>query len=117
MGANLFGFDPALMVKDPTPPPPPPPDKPKVSLALTAADLAMPEVRQILQELGIALGATVSPELALAHAQQQAKDQPHGGTADRVETLSQHHGELTGAMPGQVPAGAPPASATPGRVQ
>lgn len=95
-----FGFDPSRMVKIPDPPPP---DKPALSLALKAADLAIPEARSILIQCGFKLDPMPSPQLTLAAAAEAAKNQPHGGSADRAETLSQHHGELTGALPGPHP--------------
>jgi hypothetical protein len=100
-----FGFDPARMITQPAPPPP---EKPKLalSLALKAADLAVPEVRQLMQIEGIQLGP-ISPELQQAAAQEAMKNVPHGGAADHVEPISQHSADTTGQMPGRVPQGAP----------
>jgi hypothetical protein len=110
---QAFGFDPSLMVKTPQPPPP---DKPNVSFRFGGPDLALPEVRQILGMTGIQLDQTPSPQAQLLAAQQAAKNQPHGGPADKADVLSKHTSEETGAMPGQHPGAAPPASATPGRM-
>jgi hypothetical protein len=99
-----FGYDPARMIQQPNPPPP---EKPSVSFAFHGADLAIPEVRQILQGAGIQLPPQPSPEVIQAALAEQAKKLPHGGAADRVETISQHHGELTGKLPGAPPVGVP----------
>jgi hypothetical protein len=100
-----FGYDPGRLVVQPTPPPP---EKPKLSmsLALTAADLAVPEVRQVMQIEGITLGP-VSPELHAAAQAQALKNLPHGGAADHVEPISQHSADLTGHMDGRAPASVP----------
>lgn len=124
LAALEFGYDPSRLVKDPQPPGPPPPN---VSVKVDINDLAGPvggAALKILQQAGYQL-TTQDLQLAQgnamiienAQALQQMKPTQHGGAADRAETLSQHHGDLTGAMPGQTPAGAPPATATPGRVQ
>jgi hypothetical protein len=115
---NEFGFDPARMIKQPQPAPPPPPN---VSFRFSGPDLSIPEVRALLAtqspEMAKIFGGPPSPEAALAAQQQMAKNQPHGGPADKADVLSKHSGEETGNMPGRAPHGAPPAHATPGRVQ
>jgi hypothetical protein len=100
-----FGFDPSRMIIQPQPPPP---EKPKLnlSLALTAADLAIPEVQQLMQIEGITLGPA-SPELQAAVAAKATKNVPHGGAADHVEPISQHTSDRSGKMDGRAPAGTP----------
>lgn len=107
--ALKFGLDPGRLVREPPPPPPPPEPPPKISASFTAADLGVPEVRQLL-----GLPAEASPEALLHVAALKAaavKPATHGGAADQVDKLSKHHGELTGGMPGAVPNGAPQAPA------
>lgn len=113
IGTQEFGYDAGALVKQPEPPPEPPPDKPKITFSFNGSDLAIPEVRAILGGAGIQLPPLVSPEAMAAHQAQQAKAQPHGGSADRVETLSKHHGEQTGKQDGTppiAPAQPPPAN-------
>jgi hypothetical protein len=117
LGATVFGYDASELIRQPQPPPPPPPPHPNVSLALTAPDLGLPEVQVVLKQLGIQLSPVPSPQLQQAMALQAAKNAPHGGAADKADVISKHSGEETGAMPGQHPSAAPPASITPGRVQ
>jgi hypothetical protein len=101
---NLMGYDAASMVSQPQPPPEPPPDKPKVSVALKASDLAIPEVLLLLKAEGIDLTMLpTSPELAAAHAQEQAKNQPHGGAADQVDKVDKHQSTQSGNQDGQPP--------------
>lgn len=105
IGAAKHGYDASTLIRQPQPPPPPAPD-PKISISFTAADLDVPEARMLL-----GLPQNVSPEAAMHAANlraQAAKSPKHGGTADTVDPLSKHHGELTGGMPGRVPDGAPP---------
>lgn len=109
-GCLEFGYDPARMTQQPSPPPP---EKPKVSFTFNGADLSIPEVRTILQGAGIQLPPAPSPEAITATLAANAKKQPHGGAADRAETLSQHHGELTGNLAGR-PHLAQPVAAAPG---
>lgn len=111
LAALEFGYDPGRLVKEPQPPPEPPPEKPRISFAFNGADLAIPEVRQILGLNGVQLGPP-SLEAIMAHQTAQAKAQPHGGAADKADVLSKHHSDETGAMPGRTPEGAPPQNAT-----
>lgn len=116
IGALDFGYDPSRIIKTPVPPPAPPPEKPRISFSFSGADLAIPEVRQILGDTGVLPPSPVSPEAARAHMQEQIKALPHGGIADRADTLSKHHQALTGNMDGRPPTGnaAPPMPAAPG---
>jgi hypothetical protein len=104
-----FGYDASRLVKAPQPPPPPPPPHPNVSLALKAQDLGIPEVQLVLKQLGIQLPPTPSPELALSIAQEQAKNQPHGGGAAKADLVDKHHSDITGNQVGKPPMEAPPA--------
>lgn len=117
IGAMKHGYDASKLVKMPQPPPDPKPEPPKISMALKAADIAIPEIRALLIHLGVPIDPMPSPEAIAAHLADQKPATPqHGGAADKVEVLSKHHGELTGGMPGAVPDGAPQAQ-TPGMVQ
>ncbi len=101
---NLLGYDATSLVAQPQPPPPPPPDKPKVSIAIKATDLMIPEVLLLLKEEGIDLTMMPpSPQLQAAHAQEQAKNQPHGGAADQVDKIDKHQSQETGNQDGQPP--------------
>lgn len=101
---NLMGYDAASMVSQPQPPPEPPPEKPKISVALKAVDLVIPEVLLLLKAEGIDLTMIPpSPQLLAAHAQEQAKNQPHGGAADKADQVSEHHSALTGNQDGSPP--------------
>lgn len=111
-GALLFGFNPSRTVRAPQPPPPPPPPHPNVSLALKAADLAIPEVHIVLQQLGIQLPNAPSPELTIALAQERAKQQPHGGAANKADLVEKHQAAITGQQPG-----APPIASVPQQPQ
>lgn len=115
MVANAFGKDPARMVKAPEPPGPPPPN---VSVKVNIEDLAGPAGQaalKILQQAGYQL---TEQDLAVAQANgliiaqqeaaQQAAKTEHGGAADKAELLNKHAADLTGAMPGRTPEGAPP---------
>jgi hypothetical protein len=115
-GAAHFGYDPSRTIAKPPPPPPPPPDKPRISVALQASDLAIPEVLVLLKAEGIDLTMTPpSPQLLAAHAVAQAKNLPHGGAADRADLLSEHHSQMTGSQDGRPPVTpAPPTPALPG---
>ncbi len=119
-----FGQDPARMVTQPEPPGPPPPN---VSVKVDIADLAGPAGQaalKILQQAGYQL---TEQDLAVAQANglivaakeqaQQAAQTMHGGAADKAEPISKHTSDETGAMPGRVPEGAPPAQNMPGMVQ
>lgn len=99
-----FGYDPARLVQQPAPPPP---EKPSIGFSFKGSDLGIPEVRQILGLAGIPLSPTPSPEALAAQQAEQIKALPHGGAADRSETISQHHGELTGKLSGAPPVGVP----------
>jgi hypothetical protein len=102
--ANLMGEDATALISQPQPPPEPPPEKPKISVALKAADLAIPEVLLLLKAEGIDLTMLpTSPELAAAHAQEQAKNQPHGGAADQVDKVDKHQSDQSGNQDGQPP--------------
>lgn len=117
IGAMKHGYDASKLVKMPQPPPDPKPEPPKISMALKAADIAIPEIRALLIHLGVPIDPMPSPEAIAAHlADQKPANPQHGGAADKVDVLSKHHGELTGGMPGAVPEGAPQAQ-TPGMVQ
>lgn len=109
IGATKHGYDASKLVKPPPPPPEPKPEPPKISLALTDASLAIPEVRMLLTHLGIPLDPVPSPEAMAAHLASQ-KPPEHGGSADKVDPISKHSSEITGQMPGRVPQGAPRAS-------
>lgn len=115
---NEFGYDTARMIRQPQPPPP---EAPNVSFRFGGPDLGIPEVRALLAAQNPAMAeifaAPPSPEAIMAQQTELAKHLPHGGTADKADVLSKHSSEETGAMPGHVPSGAPPAAATPGRVQ
>lgn len=101
---NLLGYDAAEMISQPQPPPPPPPDKPKVSIAIKATDLMIPEVLMLLKEEGIDLTMVPpSPQLIAAHAQEMAKNQPHGGAADKAEKVDKHSADQSGNQDGQPP--------------
>lgn len=120
LGAQEFGYDPARMVQQPPPPAPPPPEKPRVSIALQASDLAIPEVRLLLKQDGLDLTMMpMSPELAAAHAAEQAKALPHGGGVAKADLVDKHHSDLTGKQDGTPPlAGAQAQGMPPGsRVQ
>lgn len=109
---NLLGYDATDLISPPQPPPEPPPEKPKISVALKAADLAIPEVLLLLRAEGIDLTMVpTSPELAAAYAQEQAKNQPHGGAADKADLVSEHRADMTGNQDGRPPV----APAEPGR--
>jgi hypothetical protein len=115
-GAEEYGYDASKMIRTPPPPPEPPPEKPRISFAFNGADLAIPEVRQILGLNGVKLEPMASPEAMAAHQAEQAKAMPHGGAADRADLVSEHHSQMTGAQDGRQPvAPAPPTQAIPGR--
>lgn len=119
--ATAFGKDPARMVQNPQPQGPPPPN---VSVRVTMDDLAGPAGQAALKILQAA-GYPLTPEdlqvaqangqiIALQEqAQQQAKTD-HGGAADKGDLINKHASELTGAMPGRTPEGAPPQQMPPG---
>jgi hypothetical protein len=113
IGANTFGFDPALVIQDPPPPPPPQPPPVNVSVALKAADLGLPEVNQLLASRGVQLSILPSPQLQLAMAQEYAAKPPHGGAADKVDLVEKHSSEQTGNQPGQPPLAGQPAQGQP----
>jgi hypothetical protein len=84
-------------------------------MAFKAADLGIPEVRQVLQERGIQLGADTSPQLQaemLAEAQ-RAQKPPHGGAANQVDKVDKHMAEETQHQPGQPPLSGQPAQILP----
>lgn len=117
-GAILFSQDPALMVQDPPPPPPPPPQPMAVSLALKAADLGIPEVRQVMAERGITLAPQTSSELQAEMIREAAKNAPkppplHGGAADKADLVDKHTSEHTGNQPGVPPQSGEPVPAMP----
>lgn len=116
IGALAFGYDPSRAITKPPPPPEPPPEKARVSIALVAGDLAMPEVQKLLAIEGINLQiVTPSPELMAAHQKELMKQMPHGGLADKADTLSEHHQAQTGNQDGRPPIGpAQPVAALPG---
>lgn len=120
--SDLMGYGGKGFIQQPQPPPEPPPEKPKVSVALKASDLAIPEVRLLLKVEGIDLTMLpVSPELAQAHALEQAKNQPHGGAMPQADTVEKHAAQETGHQAGvpplapaqPVPAAMPPAPQRP----
>lgn len=115
-GAQHFGYDASRTISKPPPPPQPPPDKPRITLSLQAGDLAIPEVQLALKMEGLDLTTQPpSPQLLAAHAALQAKNQPHGGAADRADLLSEHHSQMTGQQDGRPPvAPAPSTPAMPG---
>jgi hypothetical protein len=121
MGAIKWGMDPALMIQNPPPPAPPPPDPVNVGITLKAPDLGIPEVRQLLRERGVELGAGMSPEL-MAEMQREAErtaKPAHKGSADKVDLVEKHTAEQTQNQPGPAPlAGQPVQILPPGqRVQ
>jgi len=118
-----FGHDPARMVAEPQPQGPPPPN---VSVKVNIEDLAGPAGQaalKILQQAGYQL---TEQDLAVAQANglivaqqeaaQQAAKTEHGGASDKSELLNKHSADMTGAMPGRTPEGAPPQQAS-GMVQ
>lgn len=105
VGALAFGFDPSRAVKEPPPPAPPPPEKPRIAFSFSGADLAIPEVRAILQQNGVPMPPVASPEALMAHQKELMKQMPHGGLADKADTLSEHHQALTGKQDGRPPVG------------
>ena len=111
-GSIMWGEDPALMVQDPKPPPPPPPEQPKVSVAIKAIDLAIPEVQMLLGQLGIKLPPAPSQQLLEAIQRENAQPQ-HGGAANKVDLVEKHEADQTGNQPGAPPQGVPPARALP----
>jgi hypothetical protein len=96
-----FGYDASKLVADPQPPGPPPPN---VSFRFGGADLGIPEVRALLgvlnPQLSHILAQPPSAEAMQAAAGQAAKALPHGGAADRADTISDHHTALSGHMDG-----------------
>jgi len=102
-GCLAFGYDPAQMIKQPPPPQPPPEEKPRISFSFSGADLAIPEVRAILNQNGVPIQPVVSPEALMAHQKELMKQLPHGGLADKADTLSEHHQALTGKQDGRPP--------------
>lgn len=114
-GALLFGYDPDRTIREPPPPPQPPPEKPRIAFSFSGADLAIPEVRAILQQNGVPMPPAPSPEALMAHQKELMKQMPHGGLADKADTLSEHHQALTGNQDGRPPIGpAQPTPAMPG---
>ena len=120
LGANIYGYDPSLVIQDPAPPPPPSPPPVAISMAFKAADLAIPEVRIVLQERGIQLPPISSPELQAEAAREAQKalkppapPPPHGGSADKVDLVEKHSSEMTGHQPGQAPMSGEPVPAMP----
>ncbi len=114
-GALAFGYDPSKLIVTP-PPPSPPVEHPRTSIALVAADLAIPEVQTLLKMEGLDLTTQPpSPQLLAAHAVATApKNLPHGGVADRAPLLSEHISQHTGSQDGRPPvAPAPPTDAIP----
>lgn len=104
IGAQVFGFDPSRVMQQPAPPPP---EKPAISFRFSGADLALPEVRQILQTSGIDLGPVPSPQaLNATMAQELSARPPHGGPADKASLLNKHQSEETGQMSGPTNAAA-----------
>lgn len=115
VGALAFGYDPSRIIHQPPPPAPPPPEKPRIAFSFSGADLAIPEVRAILNQNGVPIGPAPSPEALMAHQKELMKQMPHGGLADKADTLSEHHQALTGNQDGRPPIGpAQPATAMPG---
>ena len=119
VGATTYGYNPSEMIQDPQPPPPPAPPPVAISMAFKAADLAIPEVRIVLQERGIQLPPISSPELqaeSAREAQKAAQPPPqpmHGGSADKVDLVEKHSSEKTGHQPGQAPISGEPVPAMP----
>jgi hypothetical protein len=115
-----FGYDPARLVMQPPPPQPPPI---ALSLNLAAPNLAenllLPEVRSILQSHGIKLDPMPSQEAVAVAAMERAKNQEHGGIADKANLLDKHQTEKTGLQDGTPPLAGPPAHSVmpPGMVQ
>jgi hypothetical protein len=109
-----FGYDPSRLIADPQPPPS---EKPNISFRFSGPDLAIPEVRAILQAAGIPVQPAPSPEAIMAHQLEAAKALPHGGTAERADTLSKHHAAETDQQPGRPTAVGPVPAAPAPRVQ
>jgi len=61
------------MIKQPPPPQPPPEEKPRISFSFSGADLAIPEVRAILNQNGVPIQPVVSPEALMAHQKELMK--------------------------------------------
>lgn len=101
------GYNASQLVHPPPPPPPVKPDPPNVSLPIKPADLAIPEVRALLAAIYPPLAAVFnqppSPEALFANKAENATLAPHGGAADKVDTLDKHTSELTGRQPGVHP--------------
>ncbi len=103
---DAFGYDPGRMIK---PPAPPPKEEPKVSIAIKAEDLIIPEVQSLMAQLGLQLPPVPSPQLVAAAEAAKAKNQPHGGGAPKADLVDKHHSDLTGLQVGNPPAAGPPA--------
>jgi hypothetical protein len=110
--AEKFGYDPTQFMAQPQPPKPEPP---KVQLSFNGQDLASPQgpvVLAILQQLGVvippeAVAMMQSAQMMQANLQMQeaalggsAKQETHGGPADKAERIDQHTASLTGRLPG-----------------
>jgi hypothetical protein len=107
-----FGKDPAEWLVEPEPPKPEPP---KVNLAFNGQDLASPQgpvVLAILQSLGVQIPPEAVQAMQSAQAMQanlamqeaalggMAKQETHGGPADKADRIDQHTANLTGKLPG-----------------
>lgn len=105
------GYNASRLAKPPPPTPPAEPDPPNVSIPIKPADLAIPEVRQLLAVIYPPLAAMLqqppSPEALFANAAENAKLAPppnaHGGAADKVDLLDKHSAAETGNQPGVHP--------------
>lgn len=114
--AEVFGYDPTQFLTQPEPPKPEPP---RVNLAFSGQDLAAPQgpvVLAILEQLGVQIPPQAVQMMQSAQAMQQelaqqeallgasAKQDTHGGPADKAERIDQHTASLTGKLPGNAAA-------------
>ncbi len=110
--AEKFGYDPSTFLVQPQPPKPEPP---KVNLAFSGDDFAAPQgpvVLAILQQLGVQIDPAAIMAMQSAQALQleqqmnqavvgaSAKQEQHGGGADKAERIDQHNLDISGKLPG-----------------
>jgi hypothetical protein len=119
---NEFGYDTARLVK---PPQPPPTEKPNISfkgedtlnpiaLALMLKQDGKPlsaqeiqAAQQLILATAQAIAMQPAPMQLEAAAAEAAKNQPHGGAADKADVISKHQSDMSGEMDGRAPAGVP----------